>query len=266
MALLAYPFAASTANKLWETARRSNIKTSSEALVLEIDVEEVAKTISTTPMAALDPSDEDNFSPVQHVAAHVILARTRTLAAQQFISSVLSHRPVDIDNESGSGSPHFDDNEAKVVVAAGRELGGTLGELTQLLDKVARCPAPEVLATLPYYDFEIEQDDGGSESSSSDSGHEGSRNNIEAQSEDAIKDTRLLLLATLLYRRIFPTKDVGSAYVLSPPPSPPPKSAELHLALRRALASAAFDANPETEDARDRVVDILAETRRRGLH
>ena len=215
-----------------------------------------------TQMLVLDPLDEGSFSPVQHVAAHIVLARTKTLAAQHFIFSVSGQRPVDIDNKGGSPiSALPDDSEARTVVAAGRELGGPLGELTQLLDKVGRCPAAEVLATFPSYGFGIEQDDESESSYSKDAG-EGSRKSTDVQSEDAVKDTRLLLLATLLYRRIFPPEDATPPHVLSPPPSPTPKSAELHLALRRALASTAFDANPDTEDARDRVVDLLADTRR----
>jgi hypothetical protein len=263
LALLAHHFAVPTATRLWESARRSAIKTSSETLVSEMKVEEVAKTIATMRLPLFDPSDEDSFSPVQHMAVHVVLARTKTLAARQFVSSVSGHRPVNLGNEASIAAFLSQDNEAKVVIAAGRDLGGSLGELTQLLDKVDRCPTAEVLATVPSYQHYIEHD-GSDDDSSSDSGAEGNQRSSDAWFEDAVKDTRLLLLATLLYRRIFPAEDASSKHVLSPPPSPTLKGAELLLALRRILASSAFDADHDTEDARDQVVDILAEMTRRG--
>jgi hypothetical protein len=262
LALLARPFAASTAVKIWEDARRSDVKTSSETLVLGINVDEAEKMASMAEAPHFDLSNEDDFSPVHCIAAHLVLARTNALAAQQFVSSVSGQRLVGLDHETGDAiSTLFSDNkDAKAVVAAGRELGGPLAELTQLLDKIDRCPAAEVLATLPSYEFEFEQED--DSSSSSESVGEVSGRSADLPSEVAVKDTRLLLLATLLYRRIFPAEGVTPPHVLSPPPSPTPKSAGLQLALRRALASTAFDASPDTEDARDQVVDILAETRR----
>ncbi|KAF8503928.1 hypothetical protein JB92DRAFT_3098742 [Gautieria morchelliformis] len=262
LALLARPFAASIAAKIWEDARRSDVKTSSETLVLGIDVDEAGKMVSMTEAPPFDLSNQGDFSPVHCIAAHLVLARTNALAAQQFVSSVSGQRLVDLDHETGDAiSPLLSDNkDAKTVVAAGRELGGPLAELTHLLDKIDRCPAAEVLATLPSDEFEFELED--DSSSSSESVGEGSGRSTDVQSEVAVKDTRLLLLATLLYRRIFPAGGATQAHVLSPPPSPSPKNAELQLALRRALASRAFDASPDTEDARDQVVDILAETRR----
>ena len=254
LALLAHSFAASTAAELWETARRVEPKTLAETLVLEMDIENVARNIALAPHETTS-EDSNAESPVHHIAAHVVLVRAKALAAHNFVSSVMGARIVDVDINSGRDPTHNAD--AKIVVAAGRELGGMVGALTSLLDKVERCPAAEVLAGLYPQDFEVDID-------SSDSSSEGDTPSIDTQSDEIAKDVRVLLVATLLYRRIFPAdeKDAVSTHVPSPPPSPTPKSAALHLALRRALASAAFDTSLETEDARDRVVDMLGETRR----
>ena len=89
-------------------------------------------------------------------------------------------------------------------------------------------------------------------------------------------EIRALLTATLIYRRIFPStipacalsSGRAPAFILSPPPSPSRRNAQLHMALRTALGSPAFESgadgrleDPELgaalEDARDRVVDML---------
>jgi len=102
-------------------------------------------------------------------------------------------------------------------------------------------------------------------------------------------DIRSILSALILYRRIFPSSILSCAsasgvepvtFILSPPPSPSRKNAGLHLALRRALASDAFDFKGDDtedekmsedhrlgvilEDARDHVVDMLVEGERAG--
>jgi len=257
LALLAYPFAESTAIELWEAARRMETKTSSETLVLDMDIEEAARIVVVTPSETCEDGgggDEQRASPIHRIASHVVLIRAKALAANKFVASVSGTRIVDIDGENSGEFTPAHDAEAKAVISAGRELGGGLNELMCLLDKVERCPAAEVLAGLAPCDSELETDSSDA-SSSSDSGSD-------PAPDDAAKDVRVLLLATLLYRRIFPSADTAHRHVLSPPPSPTPRSAALHLALRRALASGAFDDNSETEDARDRVVDMLAETRR----
>jgi len=87
---------------------------------------------------------------------------------------------------------------------------------------------------------------------------------------------RALLCATLVYRRIFPSSipacPTSMAFVLSPPPSPSRTNAALHVALRAALGSAAFECGggrlgdeelgAALEDARDRVVDMLVDVER----
>lgn len=228
-----------------------------------MELGDAARIISITQLPVIDPSNEDSFSPVHFIAAHVILARTKTLAARLFVFSVSGQRLVNLDQETNEGNAAsiFYNNDEKTVIKAGRELGGPLGKLTQLLDKVDRCPAAEVLATLPAQ-FYIDYD--GCEDSSLDSGTEDNQESTDAQFGDVVKDTRLLLLATLLYRRLFPIEDASTKHAPSPPPSPTLKSVKLPLALRRILASTVFDADPDTEDARDQVVDLLAETKRRS--
>ncbi|KAF8582527.1 hypothetical protein K439DRAFT_1661752 [Ramaria rubella] len=269
LALLAYHFSQSTATELWESAKSHKDKTAVETLVLELDVEDAVKIVQTLPL--LDSSDGEELSPVHRIAAHVVLNRAKTLAARQFVVSVSGLRVLNLYGETGENTvapaSAQDEVEAKTVVAAGKELGGSLGDLTSLLDKVGRCSAAAVLATLP--DFEAEVDEAEtepeeSESSSSDGFMSGSSINTDAHCEDTMKDTRLFLLATLLYRRIFPTANANDAFVPSPPPSPTPKSVGLHLTLRRTLASTAFDTNPDTEEARDRVVDVLCSSRLGG--
>ena len=96
-------------------------------------------------------------------------------------------------------------------------------------------------------------------------------------------EIRALLTATLIYRRIFPSTipactlaggaGGAPAFVLSPPPSPSRRNAKLHMLLRTALGSPAFESgadgrleDPELggalEDARDRVVDMLVDFER----
>ena len=83
-----------------------------------------------------------------------------------------------------------------------------------------------------------------------------------------------------MYRRIFPSTlpacapaAGGPAFVLSPPPSPSRRNAQLHTALRTALGSPAFESGADgrledpalgaaLEDARDRVEDMLFEFER----
>ncbi|KAF8501176.1 hypothetical protein BU17DRAFT_102324 [Hysterangium stoloniferum] len=103
--------------------------------------------------------------------------------------------------------------------------------------------------------------------------------------EDMVRDAKLIMMTTMLYRYIFTVSaaSAGStttaatltttttgptgalpaittaATIPIPAPSCPEPPAAMLLALRRALGNTAFDLTPDMEDARDRIVDVLAD-------
>ena len=170
-----------------------------------------------------------------------------------------------------------EEQERKETVEAGKSIGGRTAELAVLLDRIwdtGFCSQEDMLPTRPRHshcdshgrnpDVDVDCED---------------EQDLASQDEAEI---RALLTATLIYRRIFPStipacapSSAGGApaFILSPPPSPSRKNAQLHMALRTALGSPAFESgadgrleDPELgaalEDARDRVVDMLVDFER----
>jgi hypothetical protein len=155
-----------------------------------------------------------------------------------------------------------EEEKRKETIDAGKSLGGRTRDFAEALEKVWGTGVNDVDDIL---------DD-------------------EATEDDAVEsEIRSILSALILYRRIFPSSILSCAsasgvdpvsFILSPPPSPSRKNADLHLALRRALASDVFDFDGEDvedqnmsqeqrlgvalEHARDRVVDMLVEGERAG--
>jgi hypothetical protein len=180
-----------------------------------------------------------------------------------FVRTVLpSHSRNDNEDNWVFVEQDKEEEKQKESIDAGKSLGGRTRVLAEALEKVWGTGVDNVDTIL--------DDD-------------------EIQSDAVEVDIRSLLSALILYRRIFPssilscTNATGGepvSFILSPPPSPSRKNADLHLALRRALASDAFDLKEQVtedgrpseehslgivlEDARDRVVDMLVEGGRAG--
>ncbi|TDL19590.1 hypothetical protein BD410DRAFT_841948 [Rickenella mellea] len=213
-------------------------------------------------------------SPLGVLAGNMIRERVRKEAETVFLQSVLGESYA----SELDGAPHDNntqstaDGDTSAIVMGGQSLDVHTELLVDLFDKVCNPDCAHLAQTLAPED--VSPGDG-------------------APSDDG--ELYALLRAIVLYRRIFPstllhvssagdgssyTDNSGAAHgcssssqgsssqpgmgisislipMPSPPPSPSRKNAALHLALRRALDSSAFDGGDALEDARDRVVDML---------
>lgn len=197
-------------------------------------------------------------TPIGLLATTLIHERLLKHASVLFVRTVLPDRSPN-DTEVYAKQDDMEEEQRKETIDAGKSLGGRTKELADALDKVWTTGVNNVS---DFMDDEDIQDDG-----------------VESE-------IRSILMALILYRRIFPSSILscasasGVTFILSPPPSPSRKNSGLHLALRRVLASDAFDFKGEgaedekmsedhqlgviLEDARDHVVDMLVEGERAG--
>ncbi|KII91270.1 hypothetical protein PLICRDRAFT_51441 [Plicaturopsis crispa FD-325 SS-3] len=254
LALIMHPLSPSKADALWSRALRSDFVRPFERLVLEnMRVEEAIARL------AAQPAQSKAFVPLGILAGLLIRERIRSHASSLFVRTVLpDHGPVDNEgsrDDSGMYSydvendrDHEEDLKRKATIEAGKSLGGRTRELAELLERVW------------------------------DTGFCA----IESGGEDDVDSTeaeiRSLLHALVLYRRIFPSSIMtcasadahasapSVAFILSPPPSPSRKDADLHLALKTVLGSPAFELPVSAaddslgvalDDAKDRVLDML---------
>lgn len=280
LALVVNPFWKTKGAALWALARgrmrNGAVCKPYEAFVLDsMGVDDAAKQIAeistftdVRPKDEVQGGDEDGeerreadaaCSPLGVLAGHMVREHVRKQAEEAFLQCVLGGTKEDAKGLA-NGDCQETDVEMRRIVAAGRSLDEPTVALVDVFEKVCN-PAWSHLA------HSIASDD---------------RNGKDA-------DILALLHATVLYRRIFPstllhlpsTGDSGRPSdsassssisislipMLSPPPSPSRKNAAMHLSLRRALDSAAFDGGDALEDARDRVVDMLTSSETAGwLH
>jgi len=200
------------------------------------------------------------------------------------------------------------------VLQAGKELGGRLADLTSMIEKCAGSmdvgvtevgvtsgaslglgmSATAISPSTYLYPYDLadilEESESECSSESEEGGVTGAGVGVDIDvgrvEDDMVRDAKLLIMATMLYRYIFTASaaSAGSTATVAPlitttnttaptgafpamttttisvpTPSFPKPPAAMILALRRALGSTAFDLTPDTEDARDRIVDILAE-------
>lgn len=251
LALLSHTFSLSTAQKRWANLQAAvdepeTVISAPERLALSLDLAEAIQILERMKTACF-PDD----TPVKKLARFLVLKSTKKLAAEEWLSCVGSSDPDDLDFQLSNPM------KQGLVLEAGKQLGGKIGELVTMLE---RCHAPalwcESERELESLDECDEQESRSSASASSSEELSTVLYGQETQSEE-IENTRNMLLATVLYKQIFSQNPAMEEHT-----SPSPINLSNILALRRTLASAAFDCCPETEDARDRVVDILAEMSR----
>ncbi|KAI1797965.1 hypothetical protein LXA43DRAFT_420 [Ganoderma leucocontextum] len=296
LALIIRPVSGSKATELWDRACKREVLRAHEKIVLNnMSVEGAADWLAK--WRSWHESERkgrctacEKRTPLGILAAILIRERLRKHAASLFVRTVVraevearrANPAYDSDDECDEPMYTYDadkdfkeEQERTETIEAGKSIGGRTAELAVLLERIwdtgffsqedTLLPAPPAHAhsRCPdvYADCEDEQD-------------------LASQDEAEI---RALITATLIYRRIFPSTipactlaggGVGApAFVLSPPPSPSRRNAQLHMALRTALGSPAFESgadgrleDPELgaalEDARDRVVDMLVDFER----
>ncbi|KAI0698068.1 hypothetical protein C8T65DRAFT_614443, partial [Cerioporus squamosus] len=296
LALIIHPVSKAKASELWERARRREYLRAHEKIVLNnMSVEGAADWLAKwrkwheTERKGRCTACEKR-TPLGVLAAILIRERLRKHAASLFVRTVVraenaSRRAYDCDDDDlDEPSYSYDadkdlkeEQERKETVEAGKSIGGRTAELAMLLDRIwdtGFCSQEDMLSTRPRHSHCVS--DGRSPDVDVDCEDD---QDLASQDEAEI---RALLTATLIYRRIFPStipacapSSAGGApaFILSPPPSPSRKNAQLHMALRTALGSPAFDSgsdgrleDPELgaalEDARDRVVDMLVDFER----
>jgi len=195
-------------------------------------VEEASISLAKTRNVRLTPLGSLAVRNVRKAVTHV--------AAQIFVHAVFGPDVQSGDTEIyGPEKDVREEVERRVVVDAGRSLGGRSAELVDLLERV--CNGVYVR------DEEIKHSD-------------------DSDADDEERGVRLLLSAIVLYRRLFPSTLTGSSgvsVVLSPPPSPSRRNTGLRAALRVALdAEVFYGGGSELEEARDRVIDMLVDVDR----
>lgn len=276
LALIILPVSRTKAAELWSRARNQEVLRPYEKIVLSnMSVEDAAEWLSRwhqwhdTERKGRCAACEKR-TPLGVLAAIMTRERLRKHAAAMFVRTVVpSGSRVEMDDgysrDSGDCASVYDpeqedrdDHERRETIEAGKSIGGRTAELAIFLERIWDTGFVAHEDILPHSgphqseeEFECED------------GHD------LARSDEA--EIRTLLSATLIYRRIFPSSFPSCAtavsVILSPPPSPSRKNLALHVSLRAALASSAFDFDAERlkderlgtalEDARDRVNDML---------
>ncbi|PIL27736.1 transcription factor [Ganoderma sinense ZZ0214-1] len=292
LALIIRPVSGSKATELWERARKREVLRAHEKIVLNnMSVEGAADWLAK--WRSWHESERkgrctacEKRTPLGILAAILIRERLRKHAASLFVRTVVraevearrANPAYDSDDECDDPMYTYDadkdfkeEQERKETVEAGKSIGGRTSELAVLLERIwdtgffssedTLLPAPRHAHAHGCPDVDADCED---------------EQDLASQDEAEI---RALLTATLIYRRIFPstipacTLAGAPAFVLSPPPSPSRRNAKLHMALRTALGSPAFESGADgrledpglgaaLEDARDRVVDMLVDFER----
>ncbi|KAI0634809.1 hypothetical protein C8Q77DRAFT_655496 [Trametes polyzona] len=288
LALIIRPVFPSKAAELWGRARQREFLRAHEKIVLNnMTVEGAADWLAKwrkwhdTERKGRCTACEKR-TPLGVLAAILIRERLRKHAASLFVRTVVraedasrrANATCDSDDESESPLYEYnaekdyqEEQERKETIEAGKSIGGRTAELAILLERIWDTgfhTYEDVLPSPPRHRSGTGVDaDADVDADCEDSA------DLASQDEAEI---RALLTATLIYRRIFPSAiPAAAAFVLSPPPSPSRRNARLHMALRTALGSPAFEYGAEDgrledpelgaalEDARDRVVDMLVD-------
>jgi len=272
LAMIMRPVSSSKATALWDAARKREILRPHEKIVLDnMSVDDAAEWLEKwqrwheTERKGRCAACEKR-TPLGVLAAILIRARLRKHAAALFVRTVVRNDARAGADECGEGEglvynaekDYREEQERTETVQAGKSIGGRTAELAVLLERIwdtGFCTHEDVL---PRY-----QDD---EDADCEDAHD-----LASKDEAEI---RSLLSATIIYRRIFPSSfpacPTSVSFILSPPPSPSQRNAALHMALRTALGSRAFEFASggrledeelavALEDSRDRVCDMLVE-------
>ena len=287
LALIIRPVSRSKAQALWEQARERVVRPYEHIVLSNMDVDEAAEWLEKWRQWHVNGRKKptrcaacEKRTPLGVLAAILLRERLRKHAASMFVRTVvpqgqgqgmmMKEREVVYDPEVEAK----DEKERKETIEAGKSIGGRTGELAVLLERIwdtGFCSHEDVFPP-PKQDpsFETGVDD-----------EEDCEDEHDLASTDEV-EIRSLLSATMIYRRIFPSSfpnctnngnPSSVSVILSPPPSPSRKNVLLHVTLRTALGSPAFDdrfgrlddkLGGALEDARDRVVDRLVELERAG--
>ncbi|THH00729.1 hypothetical protein EW026_g1858 [Hermanssonia centrifuga] len=275
LALIILPVSHSKASELWDRARNQEILRPYEKIALtNMTIDDAAEWLAkwrrwhNTERKGRCAACEKR-SPLGILAAIITRERLRNHAAAMFVRTVVPSQfrePRDDCSDCEGDELVYDpdqdekdDQDRRETIEAGKAIGGRTAELAILLERIwdtGFCAHEDVISTSRAHHSSYE--DGNCE------------NEHDLASTDEA-EIRSLLSATMIYRRIFPSSFPSCAtavsVILSPPPSPSRKNMALHVSLRAALASSAFDlADGRLEDgrlgaaldnARDRVNDML---------
>lgn len=226
-----------------------------ERLVMEsfTTVDAASKALSST-----SPRDKSNgertLTPIEVLGASLVKQRVKSHLGALFVE-VVSLSQDDIVEQDKDESAKDVEGEMRRTIEAAAELGGEIEELGRTLERVWKASSPAALDELYTSSSEVEE-----------GGVDG--------------EIRSLLTALVLYKKMFSGTNTPTvtSLLISPPPSPTTrtsnsasgktksKEGEELLELRRALGSRVFeDAEGGCmEDARDKVVDLICDTERRG--
>lgn len=273
LALIILPVSLAKATELWDRAANREVLRPHEKIVLsDMSVNDAAEWLAKwrlwhdTERKGGRCAACEKRTPLGILAAILIRERLRKHAAAMFVRSVVptevretsdAYDSDDLVAAYDSEKDYQDAQQLRDTVEAGKSIGGRTAELATLLERIwdtGFCAHEDVLPR--QYAERCEGQDWDDEHDL-------------ARSDEA--EIRALLSATLVYRRIFPSSFPSCAtavsVILSPPPSPSRKNLALHVSLRAALASSAFDFEGKSsedlrlaaalEDARDRVNDML---------
>lgn len=278
LALIILPVSRSKAAELWDRARNQVLRPYEKIVLSNMSVEDGAEWL--TKWQRWHDTERkhrcaacEKRTPLGVLAAIMTRERLRKHAAAMFIRTVVprgsrveadepySRDPEDVVTEFDPDQEERDDQERRETIDAGKSIGGRTAELAILLERIwdtGFCAHEDIVPNT-----RVSRNGRTAEDFSCEDGHD------LARSDES--EIRTLLSATLIYRRIFPSSFPSCAtavsVILSPPPSPSRKNLALHVSLRAALASSAFDFDAERlkderlgddlEDARDRVNDML---------
>ncbi|KDQ60146.1 hypothetical protein JAAARDRAFT_597090 [Jaapia argillacea MUCL 33604] len=261
LSLIIRPLSKATATELWNRALKTQSMRPYERMVLKnLTVDDAVALLASA--SRTKKGGVGKQSPLRLLAVTIIQDKLRKHAALLFIRTVLRND----ERCSHMGHTPEEENqreeERREVIEGAKSIGGRIGELAEVLDRVWESGVCDVDQLVEETAMEVDE------------------------SEKAIG---CLLRSTILYRQIFPSYLAGSqgisesvSLMLSPPPSPSRKNTVVHAALRRTLGSPAFDYGEVgregeggegqeeeklamlLEDARDQAVDMIVELERAG--
>ncbi|KAK2465598.1 hypothetical protein APHAL10511_002490 [Amanita phalloides] len=214
-----------------------------ERLVLEsMDADEAANRISDVTVAQLGLDMSQSPSPLRILGGSAVRERMVKHLAFAFVRIVGQEED---DKVAPALAGEEEDREKTFLAAA--ELGGRLAELGRIAERLCRL---------------IAEDSGRLITVSSDLVRS-------LASSDEDDDVRSLILALVLYQRVFYSHRKGQWTMLSPPPSPGrPTVGDPVFFLKKTLGSRVFEEGcvDGLEDARDGAVDLIVEIERKRRH
>jgi hypothetical protein len=219
-----------------------------EKLVMEsFQLEEAVKVLDEA-----SPKDKTNgesaLTPIEVLGATLVKQRVKQHLGALFVEAVSLSQDEIVEQEKDE-SKNLEAEICRTIEAA-KELRGSIEELGCTLERVWKSSSAAALLD------------------------EVTTTDVDESSERGVDgEIRALLTALVLYKRMFSGSNTPtvSSLLISPPPSPTgarvSKEGQALLSLRKALGSRVFedgDREGSMEDARDKVVDLIVDTERRG--